>query len=151
MGCGTGIISVFAAKKGAKVTASDVNEKAIENTIFNAQQNQVQVNTVLSDLFLNLKDQLFDYIVINPPYYPKEPLNNTEKAWYCGVHFEYFETLFGQINTYVNKQTLMYMILSEDCKINHIKELAIKHNLLLQQVHKKKRWGEWHYIFEIER
>jgi ribosomal protein L11 methyltransferase len=42
MGCGTGILSILAAKKGAqKIIAIDIDEWAIENTIENCQRNHV--------------------------------------------------------------------------------------------------------------
>ena len=36
VGCGSGIISILAAQKGADVTAIDINRKAVANTIENA-------------------------------------------------------------------------------------------------------------------
>lgn len=49
MGCGTGILSILTAKKGArKITAIDIDEWAIENTIENCQRNHVTNIEVLS-------------------------------------------------------------------------------------------------------
>lgn len=48
MGCGTGILSILAALKGAqKITAIDIDEWAIENTIENCQRNYVSNIEVL--------------------------------------------------------------------------------------------------------
>src|SRR5690349_10739303 len=43
LGCGSGIISVSAALKGAQVTASDINPKAVENVLLNANKNRVEI------------------------------------------------------------------------------------------------------------
>ena len=70
LGCGSGIISLLASKRGAKVTASDINQTALDYLATNASKNELAVKTVFSDLFQNLENQTFDYIVVNPPYNP---------------------------------------------------------------------------------
>ena len=82
LGCGSGIISLLAAQKGALVTASDINQTALDFLDDNASKNKLTVKTVYSDLFQNLKNQKFDYIIINPPYYPRKPKNIKEEAWF---------------------------------------------------------------------
>ena len=151
LGCGTGIISVFSAQKGASVIASDINDIAIKNVTLNANSNNVKVSTILSDLFTQIPQQQFDYIIINPPYYPKTPQDKAEEAWFCGENFEYFEKLFSTITPYFNLKSEVYMILSEDCKIKHIKSIAFKNNLLFTTVLAKRKYGEMNYIYRINK
>ena len=73
LGAGSGIISILAAKKGAKVYATDISSIAIENIKLNAEKNGVDIAVIRSDLFQNLSDLKSDYIIINPPYYKKDP------------------------------------------------------------------------------
>jgi ribosomal protein L11 methyltransferase len=48
MGCGTGILSLLAAKKGSlKITAIDIDDWAIENTLENCQRNHITQIEVL--------------------------------------------------------------------------------------------------------
>lgn len=150
LGCGTGMISTLAAKRGAIVIASDINPAAIENVELNAENNGVNLQPILSDLFEKILPQFFDYIIINPPYYPKDPLNKAEEAWYCGNDFEYFKKLFDQLGTYFNKNSQVYMILSEDCKLEKIKSLAAEKHLNFELVSQKKKQGEENYIFRIQ-
>ncbi len=84
LGCGSGIISLYASKKGAIVTASDVNKTAIDYLEENAKTNNLKIVTILSDLFESIEENYFDFIIVNPPYYPREPKNIKEKAWFCG-------------------------------------------------------------------
>jgi release factor glutamine methyltransferase len=67
MGCGSGLLSLHMAKAGANVTAVDVDPHALLNTEQNADQNRLQIETVLSDLFQDVDGQ-YDIIVFNPPY-----------------------------------------------------------------------------------
>jgi len=148
LGCGSGIISILAAKKQANVISTDINTTALSFLKEAAQKNQVALSIIESDLFENLNGYTFDYIIINPPYYPKKPKNTKEKAWFCGENFEYFEQLFKQINTKVTYQNA-YMILSEDCEIDKIKDIALKNKITLETVLEKKVLSEKNYIFKF--
>jgi release factor glutamine methyltransferase len=147
LGCGSGIISLFAASKGANVTASDINQVAIKELQEASVANEITLKVVYSDLFENLSEQQFDYIIINPPYYPKAPQNDKERAWFCGADFEYFEKLFQQLPKQLAPNT--WMILSEDCEIEHIQEIAQKNGLSFELLLEKSVMKEKNYIFSI--
>lgn len=149
LGCGTALISVLAAKKGAKVFATDINPKAIENAQLNAEKNGVELETIHSDLFDSVPKQQFDYIIINPPYYPKKPHSEAEKAWYCGENFEYFGQLFSTLDAYTNNSSQVLMILSEDCDLGTIKSIANKNKIEFVEVLKKKRNQELNFIYRL--
>jgi len=112
--------------------------------------NNVKVKTVWSDLMDNLQDQPFDYVIINPPYYPKNANSDPEKAWYCGENFEYFEKLFLQLAHPMHERSTMIMILSEDCDLENIQKIAGKHNLNCRVFYKEIKNGEENYLFRIE-
>lgn len=149
LGCGSGIISLLAAKKGAKVTASDINQTALAYLVTNAEANNLKVETVYSDLFQNIENHSFDYIIINPPYYPKAAKSIKEKAWFCGENFEYFEKLFGQLPNCLTATTNCNMILSQDCEIEKIKAIALKNAMAFELVLEKKDLVETNFIFKI--
>jgi release factor glutamine methyltransferase len=149
LGAGCGIISLLAAHKGAMVTASDINPAAVENIRQNALRNHLDLNIVHSDLFSNIPGKNFDCIVITPPYYPNDPKDFSEMAWFCGKNFDYFENLFSQLSLYSAPSCEIIMILSEDCNINRIREIAGRSGFEFQLVRQVKRMGEWNYIFRI--
>jgi len=150
LGCGTGAISVLAAKKGAVVTATDINQEAVDNARHNASLNGVEYVVITSDLFEQIPNQAFGFIAINPPYYPRDPQNMEEKAWYCGEHFEYFEKLFSTLGAYTNGDSQVFMILSEDCDVARIEETASRYGIGISKVLEKKRWGERNFIFQLK-
>ena len=149
LGCGCGIISLFASKKGAEVTATDINTRALEYLEKAAIKNKLDVSCLYSDLFENLEGQQFDFIIINPPYYPKFPKNIKEQAWFCGEDFEYFKGLFFQLAAFLSDNNKTYMILSEDCKIKTIASIATKNNFSLEPVLNIKKMGELNSIYQI--
>jgi release factor glutamine methyltransferase len=150
LGCGCGIISLLASKKGAIVTASDINKIALEYLEKSSEKNHLAVSCVYSNLFENLQDKNFDYIIINPPYYPKNAKNIKEQAWFCGEDFQFFEDLFYQLPNYLSSENQTYIILSEDCYFNKISSLALKNNLNLNPIINIKKYGESNTIYIIK-
>jgi len=151
LGCGCGIISVFAASNGAIVTAIDINPAATKAVAEAAQKNAVKVSVIESDLFQNIDPDNFSLIIINPPFYPGTPVSINEQAWFCGENFEYFEKLFFQLNDRLRSAPEILMILSEDCDICKIKALAEKNGFVLTELVKIKKWNEVNFIFSVKR
>ena len=149
LGCGSGIISLFARSKEATVTASDINKTALENLKKASEENNLEVDFVYSNLFENLQNKNFDYILINPPYYPKQAKNVKEQAWFCGDDFQYFKNLFNQLPPYINKKNQAYMILSEDCEFKTISEIASGNKLNLKATFETSKMGEKNTIYQI--
>ena len=150
LGAGTGLISIFAAKQNAIVTATDITSAAITNIKENAENNGVDVKVIQSDLFDNIPVQSFDLIIINPPYFPKDPKDEKECAWFCGSNFQFFNKLFEQVDNYINTSTEVIMILSEDCEIEKIMRIANKNSFDFIEIDKQRVWGEWNYLFNIK-
>lgn len=150
LGAGSGLISIFAAQRGARVTASDISPAAVENVRFNARQNGAEITVIESDLFDRIPAQIFDMIIINPPYYPNNPKQESEYAWFCGDTFQFFEKLFAQLGAFVDQQSEVRMILSEDCQIERIREIARRRGFLMKSIFEKRILWEMNYIFAIE-
>jgi release factor glutamine methyltransferase len=136
LGCGTGLLSIIATQNGAVATATDLSQRAIDNTTFNAKQNQVQIEIIYSDLFDRIKRKPFDWIVINPPYYARSVKTEDELAWHCGEKFEYFKKLFSTLKDYIHSTTQVIMVLTLGCELDKIFEIAKTHQFqfeLLQE------------------
>jgi release factor glutamine methyltransferase len=149
LGAGSGIISLYAASKGALVTASDINPVSVQNIRENAAKNRAEIKVIESDLFESLPKSAFDYIIIAPPYYPKDPADYAEMAWYCGSNFEYFERLFQQLPAFYHDNAQVMMILSEDCNIQKIMEIGRKNGFVFSLAYQKRIMGEWNFIYRI--
>ena len=149
LGAGSGLISFVAAGKNALVTATDINTVVVEYLKINSEKNHLPIQVILSDLFDDIPEQQFDIIVINPPYYKKDPDTKADYAWYCGANGEYFYKLFASLQKYIYDETLVLMILSEECDINMIKNIAGKYYFTFEKVFSKKVFWEKNFIFKI--
>ena len=149
LGAGSGLISIYAAKKNANVIATDINPVVIEYLKKNQARNNVSLNIISSDLFQSIPPQSFDVIAINPPYYKKSPKSDAEYAWYCGENGEYFQNLFSSLGQYIHSESLVLMILSEDCDILMITKFALDNHLDMQIVSERKTALEKNNIYQI--
>jgi release factor glutamine methyltransferase len=150
-GCGSGLISIYAARKGAFVTATDINPVAIEFLKKNAPLNQVGINIIQSDLFRNIPAQQFDIIAINPPYYKRNPESAKDYAWYCGEKGEYFSALFKSLSDYIHPASQVLMVLFEGCDRKMIDSMALQNGFGLRCVHTQKNLLEKNFIYKIEK
>ena len=150
LGAGTGLISIFAANKGGYVTASDISLTAVYNIEKNVKMTNANVEVVHSDLFDDIPQRKYDYIIINPPYYKKAPASEREFAWFGGDDFQYFRKLFDQLRNNIYENTNVIMVLSDEADLEMIKSIASEFIFVLKEVVHKKTWGENHFIFSIK-
>jgi release factor glutamine methyltransferase len=150
LGAGSGLISFYAERKGAYVTASDINPLAIEYLYKNEQRNNAVLRILDSDLFNSITRQEFDYIVINPPYYKKTPHTSADHAWYCGEYGEYFERLFADLKNYMHKRSIVLMSLCEDCDLEMIEHFAGSNAFRLHRLKEKQSLVEKNYIYQVK-
>jgi len=82
IGTGSGNIAISLAKflPFAKVTATDISEKALQIAKQNALSNNVEINFLKSNLFPSpeTRDPRYEIIVSNPPYIPTAEIKNLE-------------------------------------------------------------------------
>lgn len=151
LGCGSGFLSIVTAKAGAKVTASDISERAVRNAQHNTRLNQVNVTVIHSDLFDQLPCQTFDWIIINPPYYPQQPNSESDFAWYCGEEFEYFRKLFRQLRAFMDEHTTVLMVLTKGCDLDSIFAVAQEYQFRFTLLREKSvLFDERDFIYQIQ-
>jgi release factor glutamine methyltransferase len=148
-GCGSGLLSIYAARNGATVTATDINPVATGMLRRNCERNSVEMKIIRSDLFEKIPAQQFDIITINPPFYKKEPQTEKDHAWYCGANGEFFEKLFRQLRSYMHDSSLVLMVLFDGCDLEMIYKTAATYGFEFQCMVKSKNLLENDFIFKI--
>ena len=69
LGCGSGILACWLARRGWDAAASDVSRAAVASTLLTAEANGVRVEAVQSDGLLGVPPASLDLIVTNPPFH----------------------------------------------------------------------------------
>lgn len=96
--CGSGVIGAVLAKRGNKVTLSDVSALALESTKKTLQANQLTAKVIASDR-LNQIDGRFDGIITNPPFH-------------TGIQTDYSitEDFLKQTQKHIHKSGKLYLV-----------------------------------------
>lgn len=83
VGTGCGILAIFAADRGHKVTAIDIEPAAVSCARANAILNRVEdrVTVLQGDLFAPVGGQSFDVVVFNLPFFRGQAHTPLERAW----------------------------------------------------------------------
>jgi len=151
VGTGSGVLALFAAQNGALAFALDINPAAVETARQNAAANALQLTLWQSDLFDHVPAMQFDYFLINPPYFPQAPKTDSDYAFFAGAALGYFEKLFRQLPGFLHPESRVWMVLSEDCDLEKIQEIATRGGFSFSPVYEKRKWGERFVIFELDR
>lgn len=69
LGCGTGLIASWLARRGDEVTAIDVSAAACASTAATAEANHLAVKVLRADGLTSLADRSVDAVVCNPPFH----------------------------------------------------------------------------------
>lgn len=145
LGTGSGILAEEALKYTRDVLAADINEECVE--LFRNKN----INFRESDLFSSIKGK-FDLIIFNPPYLPKDKLEDEKtrriiSGGECG--YEIIERFLKETKDYLNEEgkiLLLFSSLTNKDKIdNIIKENKLKFKLL----ESKKIFFEELYVYLI--
>ena len=81
IGCGCGIVSMLATKAGAKVTATDRYQEAVENTKQNLWNNKLYYEDIfISDVFDKVNSK-FDIVFWNHPFHSQNIPKAKKNIW----------------------------------------------------------------------
>jgi release factor glutamine methyltransferase len=112
MGTGSGIIAFKMSEKGAAVTAADINPEALKEAEMEAEEADVELVMVETDLFEEI-DSKYDIITFNPPYLPGEKRVGDEEIWRGGeTGVEIVESFLNEVDLYLADGGEAYVILS---------------------------------------
>ncbi|WP_043530131.1 methyltransferase [Litchfieldella xinjiangensis] len=75
MGCGDGILAAWLARRGAWVTAVDVNAFAVEATRRTLTANALEGQVVAGDVYSSLAGHRYDAVVSNPPFHQERAID----------------------------------------------------------------------------
>jgi HemK-related putative methylase len=159
MGSGSGIVSIFAASKGANCVACDINPVAVRCITENALQNKLsqQIKVYESDLFdslVNIPSPSgrvrvgYDIIFFNPPYYKGNPRNNFERAFKGGPNLEVIDRFLLDAKHHLLPNGKLCLLVSTDMDIDDFYSRLNNTGYTYKILHTNKKFFETFYIVE---
>lgn len=130
IGTGSGILALAAARAGSSdVLATDINPNAVRATVYNSRANGFgeRVTSVCSNLLSSVPPRpRFDVILSNPPFFPGEPRDIADRAWFAGPDYRDIAPLFEQARERLKPTGLMYVLLSSDSDLHFLGDLIAR-------------------------
>lgn len=138
IGCGTGVISVFAGRRGAsRVVAVDVNPDAVRNADLNFEKFRIpNAEAFLSDGFGNIRGQ-FDVITWNAPYHGSRPADLLERGC-ADEDYRDIRAFFRGVRKFLKPEGTVVFGFSESGDLPLIETLILEANF-----HIKRRLSDW--------
>jgi len=154
MGCGSGIISIVAASKGAKCLAVDINPMSVKAALINAHVNGVldNVKAIKSDLFTHIPSPLgsgvgsFDNMFFNPPYFKGVPKNDFEAGFMGGNDYDVIKRFIEDAPKYLSPGGVVYFIISSDMEISLLENMLKSGGFDFEIVKEVKEFFETFYV-----
>ncbi len=83
LGTGSGVGAVFAARRGFRTVAVDVNPHAVRCARINALLHRLEerIDVRQGDLFAPVAGERFDLVLFNPPFFRGQPASDLDRAW----------------------------------------------------------------------
>jgi len=145
IGTGNGEISLTAAKKQAKVTATDINPEAVKHTRKRFKQSNLDGKFFESDLFQKVEGK-YDLIVFNPPYLKGEKGIGDEEMWRGGeTGLEIVEKFLDTAVDYLSDGGTVWVVLSSKTDFGR---MVNQYNLT--EIDSVKVWFEEIHLFKLE-
>jgi len=145
MGTGSGILAAYCARRGAAVTASDIDPEAIGALKPMAPCLGIQLKLVESDLFSKIDGQ-FDLVLFNPPYLPSARVD--DRAVDGGKHgTEAVNRFLSEVKLHLAKNGFAMLVASS---LNNPEDFAHHHpDLCFDVVRQKPLFFERLYVIRI--
>ena len=116
LGTGSGLGALAVAPRAEHVIATDINPEAVRCARINALLNHLdhKIELRLGDLFEPVRDERFDLILFNPPYYHGEPRDLSDHAWRS---VDTFERFLRELPAHLTQGGCALVVLSTDGEI----------------------------------
>ena len=147
IGCGSGFLSILAAKAGALVTAVDINPAAVKVTKENAKASKITLNAFESGLFSNVTGS-FDLIIFNPPYLPVE--EDEDDLTYAGgaTGRDVIERFISKAKDHLKPEGTILLLISSLTGEKEVIELFKKQKMSATSIMREKI--SWEELIVIE-
>ena len=149
IGCGTGLISAFAARAGAnRVVAVDVNPTAVQNANMNFNRfGVVSANALVSEGFAAVEGR-FDIVVFNAPYHGCKPNDILERGC-ADEDYRGLKAFFRDVKSHLKPNGLVGVGFSESGDLDLFNKLVVGHGFTAKRTLSEWRDGYNCMIFEL--
>jgi release factor glutamine methyltransferase len=138
IGSGTGVLSLFAAFKGAeKIFALDINPSAVRNTQANFERCGLDASVftaVESDLFSAIPENAkFDFIIFNAPFHGTKPRDALERS-IADFKYETSERFYAEAANFLEPEGRILYAFGSMGDLAYVKKLWESNGFSIEKV-----------------
>jgi len=149
IGSGSGLISVHAARSGAKqVTSVDVNPEAVKNTALNFSKHRIECGTAFLSNGFEEVHGAFDVIVFNAPYHGCKPADFLEYAC-ADEDYRSLRGFFHGVTSHLRPNGIVMLGFSESGDLSLCRSLIQAHHFRVLRELSEWKQGYNCMIFEL--
>lgn len=139
LGTGSGVAAIFAARRGYRVSAVDINPHAVRCARANIliQELEDQVDVFQGDLFEPFHGETFDLVTFNPPFFKGTPKSPLDMAWRAEGVLERFAVGLTKM---LKPNGKALFLLSTDGEKEHLLK-SMKNNAVAVRTLAERRFG----------
>lgn len=151
MGTGSGILALTAARKGARVFASDINPAAVKCATENFRNNgfQSDIHLFSGHLFANVTESGYDIILFNPPYLEGNNGSTHQLALHGGEQLTLIKEFASQSISYLSPGGSLMLIVSTDSNVPLFLKIFRDQNYSHELLYRKTTLFETFYIYQF--
>ena len=161
LGCGSGLVSTALKKwTGVEILLVDINPKATECSQLMLESNKISGDLALSRSGVNLRANIADFILINPPYVVTSNEELAESQNDCALEASWaggqdgtkllFESLLPNAIRLLTENGIIYLIAIRENKIENIKQF-LGEQFTMKKVIERKAGRELLSLLKITR
>ncbi|MEK6899443.1 MAG: methyltransferase [Nanoarchaeota archaeon] len=150
IGCGSGIISLFAGFQGAnKITAVDINKNALLNTKNNLDNHKIKnFDVFYSDVFKSVNDK-YDTITFAAPYHGNKP-NNILEYGVSDPSYRALKIFMNNAKNYLKTNGQIILGFSNTGDIDLLNKLIIENRFFVKNFYEEENNGWKAYLYILE-
>jgi len=144
MGTGSGILAAYCARRGADVTASDIDVEAIRALQLTSDRMGISIKLITCDLFSKIPER-FDIVIFNPPYLPSSTIGDqTTDGGNGGT--EVISRFLSELPQHLIENGRGVLVISS---LNDPERLMMRHpDLSFKTLHERSLFFEKLYVLE---
>jgi len=161
LGCGSGLVSTALKKwTGVEILLVDINPKATECSQLMLESNKISGDLALSRSGVNLRANIADFILINPPYVVTSNEELAESQNDCALEASWaggqdgtkllFESLLPNAIRLLTENGIIYLIAIRENKVETIKQF-LGEQFTMKKVIERKAGRELLSLLKITR
>lgn len=141
LGAGCGVGAIFAARRGARVVAVDVNPAAVRCTRANAVLHEVdgRIDVREGDLYGPIGAQQFDRVLFNPPFYRGAPKSAFDAAFRSTDVPERFAS---GLRAALAPGGAAIVVLSTEGACDELRERLVSSGFIVEDIARDRYFGE---------